>query len=87
MKDISKKVSIIQNAGLGEARIRELNDEINALFKEKMRWEYRIIELGGPDFRKSQSKILDSQGMELPGAHGYKYFGAAKELPGVRELF
>lgn len=25
--------------------------------------------------------------MELPGAPGYKYYGAAKNLPGVRELF
>lgn len=25
--------------------------------------------------------------MELPGSGGYKYFGAAKDLPGVRELF
>lgn len=25
--------------------------------------------------------------MELPGQRGYKYFGAAKDLPGVRELF
>ena len=26
-------------------------------------------------------------GKELPGAYGYKYYGAAKDLPGVRELF
>jgi hypothetical protein len=26
-------------------------------------------------------------GKELPGAPNYKYYGAAKELPGVRELF
>jgi pre-mRNA-splicing factor ISY1 len=25
--------------------------------------------------------------MELPGAPNYKYYGAAKNLPGVRELF
>lgn len=23
----------------------------------------------------------------MPGSGGYKYFGAAKDLPGVRELF
>lgn len=26
-------------------------------------------------------------GLELPGAPNYKYYGAAKNLPGVRELF
>jgi len=31
--------------------------------------------------------ILDLQSSELPGFQGYKYFGAAKDLPGVRELF
>lgn len=25
--------------------------------------------------------------LQVPGNRGYKYFGAAKELPGVRELF
>lgn len=30
---------------------------------------------------------LDVEGKELPGAPGYKYYGAAKDLPGVRELF
>lgn len=28
-----------------------------------------------------------SDGKELPGAPNYKYYGAAKNLPGVRELF
>ena len=31
--------------------------------------------------------MLDSQAVELPGGGGYKYFGVAKDLPGVRELF
>ena len=31
--------------------------------------------------------MLDSEGKEVPGNRGYKYFGAAKDLPGVRELF
>lgn len=30
---------------------------------------------------------MDRDGRELPGHRGYKYFGAAKDLPGVRELF
>jgi len=87
IRDVSKRVAQIQNAGLGEFRIRDLNDEINKLLREKRHWEDRIVELGGPDYAKVGPKMLDSEGKELPGNRGYKYFGAAKELPGVRELF
>lgn len=31
--------------------------------------------------------MLDQEGKEVPGNKGYKYFGAARDLPGVRELF
>ena len=86
VREISKKVSQIQNAGLGEFRIRDLNDEINKLLREKRHWEARILELGGNDLRK-KSRMLDREGQEVPGSKGYKYFGAARELPGVRELF
>ena len=86
IREISKKVSQIQNAGLGEFRIRDLNDEINKLLREKRHWEERIVDLGGNDLRK-KSRMLDREGQEVPGSKGYKYFGAARELPGVRELF
>ncbi len=87
IRDVSKRVAQIQNAGLGEFRIRDLNDEINKLLREKRHWEDRIIELDGPNYAKVGPKMLDNEGKELPGNRGYKYFGAAKELPGVRELF
>ena len=48
---------------------------------------FQIKELGGPDFRKIGPKMLDHEGKEVPGNRGYKYFGAAKDLPGVKELF
>lgn len=51
IKSISRKVTHIQNAGLGEHRIRDLNDQINKLLKEKRLWEQRIKELGGVDFK------------------------------------
>jgi len=86
IREISRKVSQIQNAGLGEFKIRDLNDEINKLLREKRHWENRIIELGGRDMRR-RSRMLDREGKEIPGSHGYKYFGAARELPGVKELF
>ena len=43
--------------------------------------------MGGPDHRRLSAKLYDTQGVDLPGSGGYKYFGAAKDLPGVRELF
>ncbi|QQP41109.1 Uncharacterized protein FKW44_015374 [Caligus rogercresseyi] len=78
IREISRKVSQIQNAGLGEYKIRDLNDQINKLLREKSHWEWRIIEL--------ESDVRFG-GKEVPGSSGYKYFGAARELPGVRELF
>lgn len=79
----------IQNAGLGEHRIRDLNDEINKLIREKGHWERRILELGGPNYAKSAPKITDSEGKDMTSGKGpgYRYFGAAKNLPGVKELF
>uniref|UniRef100_T1H5B7 Pre-mRNA-splicing factor ISY1 n=1 Tax=Megaselia scalaris TaxID=36166 RepID=T1H5B7_MEGSC len=87
IREISKKVAQIQNAGLGEFRIRDLNDEINKLLREKRHWENQISSLGGPHYRRYGPKMFDAEGREVPGNRGYKYFGAAKNLPGVRELF
>ena len=86
VREISKSVTAIQNAGLGEFRIRDLNDHINKLLREKKHWEDKIKELGGKHY-KGGAKMLDREGKEVPGNKGYKYFGAAKDLPGVRELF
>ncbi len=80
IKEISKRVQEIQNAGnsirlniilgslgLGEHKIRDLNDEINKLIREKGHWEDRIKELGGADYKTFGPKVLDAQGKELPG--------------------
>jgi len=87
VREITKKVAEIQNAGLGEHRIRDINDAINKLIREKGHWQRRIRDLGGPDYNALEPKSFDADGRELPGGGGYKYFGAARELPGVRELF
>ena len=87
IREISKKVTQIQNAGLGEYRIRDLNDQINKLLREKRHWEYRCAELGGVNYRRAPGPKFDFSGREVPGTRGYRYFGAAKDLPGVRELF
>ena len=87
LREIGKMVMEIQNEGLGEQKIRDLNDQINKLMRTKHHWERRILELGGPDYARAAPKITDSQGRVVAGGAGYRYFGAAKKLPGVRELF
>jgi pre-mRNA-splicing factor ISY1 len=84
VSEVTKKISSIQNASLGEHRIRELNDDINGLMKKKHYWEIRIRELGGGDFKSRGRQLVDIEGKEIPGVPGYRYYGAAKELPGVR---
>ncbi|KAI9599476.1 Isy1-like splicing factor [Syncephalis fuscata] len=86
IQEISRKVSQIQNVGLPESQIRELNDEINRVMRVKRAWEHRLKDLGGADYTRVASRMLDAEGREIPGTRGYKYFGRAKELPGVREL-
>lgn len=67
--------------------MRDLNDEINQLFREKAHWEDRILDIGGPDYKTNSVKMMEKEGKALPGNWGYRYFGAARDLPGVRELF
>ena len=87
MREITAKVEEIQNAGLGEHVIKELNDEINDKLRRKRTWEKRIIELNGPNYMRLAPKVFDADGRELPGTGGYKYFGAARSLPIVQRLF
>lgn len=85
VREISAGVEKIQNPGLGEHAIRELNDEINHKMREKYHWNKRIKELGGPDYNDIEKRRQIEEGDEQM-ANGYRYFGAAKELPGVKEL-
>jgi len=97
ISEISKNVSMIQNGSLGEHQIRDLNDAINKLLREKNHWERQIKSLGGPDYfsqtaANRSDRILDADGRfalysTTSGSTPYYYFGAAKDLPGVRELF
>jgi len=36
--------------------------------------------------QKTQPAEADQEGFEVPGGKGYKYFGRARELPGVKDL-
>ena len=94
LREIGGKVLEVQNQGLGEERLRELNDEINKLLRVKYHWEKRIVELGGPNYLKESppagggTGLQDAEVARATGKHrDYRYFGAAKLLPGVKELF
>jgi pre-mRNA-splicing factor ISY1 len=100
----SRVFETFSSAGLTDYEVRDLNDEINKLMREKRHWENQIVALGGANYRRNVA-MLDDDGREVPGTKGYKYmtsthyirftrshacfryFGRAKDLPGVRELF
>lgn len=105
LKEISRKVSKIQELSLSDFMIRDLNDEINKLMREKHMWEVQIRNLGGPNYMRGGGKVYDEEGREIPGSGKgyryvaknafirarfnslYRYFGRARELPGVKEMF
>lgn len=59
-------------AGLTDYEVRDLNDEINKLLREKRHWENQIVALGGANYRRNVA-MLDDDGKEVPGTKGYKY--------------
>lgn len=67
-------------------RIRELNDEINKLLREKGHWERRIVQLGGKDHSKTKLEVTDDDSGDVVQSRGYYYFGAARNLPGVKDI-
>lgn len=85
--EVTREVASIQNGAMGEHRVRDLNDHINKLIREKKHWERQVKILGGPDHQSSAPRVTDGDGSIALGTSGYYYFGAARELPGVRELF
>jgi pre-mRNA-splicing factor ISY1 len=88
LKEISRKVTKIQDPALSDYQIRDINDELNKLFREKWQWEMRIRELGGPNYMRGGGRVTDEEGRVIEGGgKGYRYFGRARELPGVKELF
>lgn len=88
--DIRRRVSEIQNPGLDDVRLRELNDSINKLLRERKHWERRIVFLGGTDHTKQnmweRKKNEDISTEGVFEHNGYFYFGAARNLPGVQDL-
>eukprot|EP00977_Amphora_coffeiformis_P016812 scaffold5317_cov160-Amphora_coffeaeformis.AAC.20 len=91
VREIGRLIEKIQNPALGDHEIRETNDEINHKMREKWRkfglatdWNKRIHELGGVDYNAIERKRQIEEGGS--NQRGYQYFGAAKDLPGVKEL-
>ena len=96
LREISRKLTRISDESCSDFQIRDLNDELNKLMKEKWSWERRIKELGGPNYGRGPGAggvMFDEQGNMVGdaagggGGKGYRYFGRAKELPGVKEMF
>lgn len=84
IREISAGIAKIQNPAMGEHEIRELNDDINHKLRQKWHWNKRIHELGGLDYNSIEKKRQIEEGDTQMG--GYRYFGAAKNLPGVKGL-
>ena len=77
LKEISRKVSRIQESSLSDFQIRDLNDEINKAMREKHMWEVQIRSLGGPNYMRGGGKVFDEEGREIPGGgKGYRYGSA-----------
>ena len=74
LKEISRKVSKIQEQSLSDFQIRDLNDEINKAMREKHMWEVQIRNLGGPNYMRGGGKVYDEEGKEIPGGgKGYRW--------------
>lgn len=58
-------------AGLSDYEVRDLNDDINKLMREKRHWENQIVALGGANYRRNVA-MTDDDGREVPGTKGYK---------------
>ena len=58
--EIAQYMGEIQNGNLGELKIRQLNDTINKLLREKYHWEKQIYKLNGANYLL-QSKTLKQE--------------------------
>lgn len=84
VKAMREQIAAIQNPALPENQVREINDEINRLQREKYHWNKRVHELGGEDHNALERKRQIEEG-DTQLHMSYRYYGVAKELPGVKE--
>lgn len=85
LSEISVRLTRVQDLSKTESDIRQINDELNKLFKEKRAWEHHIKALGGPDYLKYGAN-MENTGENDPFNNGYRYYGRAKELSDVKQL-
>lgn len=79
---ISINLGRIQDITLNEHQIRDINQELNTLFKEKRAWEHHIKQLGGPD-HINYGQNMGQGAIEM---YGTRYYGLARELPDVVQM-
>lgn len=80
LTEISVKLTKINDPTIPEYEIRQLNDSLNKLHREKRAWEYHIRELGGNDY------ISYSQSAQGINVKGTRYYGRARELLEVQQM-
>ncbi|KAH8583960.1 conserved eukaryotic [Cryptosporidium sp. chipmunk genotype I] len=87
MEEISNLAKKLRDFAISdENEVRNLNSDINSLLKEKYKWECRIVELGGPNYRSRHGQYIESLGgISLPNS-SLKIFGVAISLPEYNEL-
>lgn len=87
LRDIRRNVEEIHKAEVDDTKARELNEKINKLLRERKHWERRIVQLGGKDRGKERhSNGGDDVSKDVFKHNGFFYFGAARNLPGVKEM-
>ncbi|KAI3640694.1 hypothetical protein MIR68_001572 [Amoeboaphelidium protococcarum] len=97
LEQIGKKINVIvddiKQKKISEDELRQLNDEINDLMREKNQIEVDIVNRGGHDYKKNVLQAtnpianLDQGRAIADGRMDYKYYGRSVELPEVRDLF
>ena len=85
VREISDLLSKLQNPAAPEHTLREWNDDVNKKLREKYHWNNQIYKLGGIDYNALEKKRRIEEG-DVQIHYSYRYFGAAKNLPGVKEL-
>lgn len=79
-------MSQIQNAGLGEFKLRDLNDEINKLLREKGHWEDRVCVDVMAVVSQAEPKPCATL-LTLEGGIGFLYLLDCDKISEMREDF
>lgn len=69
----SARTELMVVAAMTDYEVRDLNDEINQLMREKRHWETQIVNLGGANYKRGNQAMVDDEGREVPGTRGYKW--------------